>query len=694
MTKKKKKSPAASGKTTRKKTSPKKASSKKASKKTSPKKVSPKVSAKKVSKKAPKKAVSKKVARKKVAKKSAGNFNQTGPDTLQALWRNFPDLIFRLSTDGLILDYTAGEDMVLYTTPENFLGRELTSVLPEHVAGPTAEALAGARKTGAMTTMEYDLGGPEGRRYYEARLMPFGNEEIVCFVRDITRQKEAEERLNQREHLIRTILYNVPVILFATDNKGDFTFIDGKGLTDLAVKGDDILGENAFQAAAYSSQFVANIEKALQGESFTARVDDFADLVFEIYYSPLRGDDDQVNGVIGVASDITERSNLENQLRQSQKMEVAGRLAGGIAHDFNNLLTVIMLNTDTLLARHTIGDPTYNMIQVIDRAAERAATLTNRLLAFSRKQIVQPRVLELGKIFQELEGMLNQLIGEDIELSIGFGEGPFHVKADPGQIEQIFLNLAVNSRDAMPQGGRLAVKIENVYLSEEYARTLLDMEPGNYVMLAMSDTGHGMDKETVSHIFEPFFTTKEAGKGTGLGLSTVYGIVKQSKGHIDVSSEVGHGTIVQIYLPRAAEAEGDDVELAPPMPAPMGNETILLVEDQDDVRLSLRLILQRNKYTVLESREAEEAMVVCELHDGPIHLLITDVVLPGISGPELARMVNERRGDTQVLFISGYPDDAIEKHGLADAGMVMQKPFKPQQLVQTVREIFDNAAPE
>jgi len=389
---------------------------------------------------------------------------------------------------------------------------------------------------------------------------------------------------------------------------------------------------------------------------------------------------------------LEELERTQDQLVQAQKMEAIGRLAGGVAHDFNNLLTAIIGYSEFLLASFDHGDPRRKDVEEIKKAADQAAALTRQLLAFSRKQVLQLQVLDLNAIISNMEKMLRRLIGEDIELVTVLDPALGRVKADPGQIEQVLMNLAVNARDAMPQGGKLTIETMNAYLDEDYARRHVDVQPGPYVMLAVSDTGVGMDAGTQAHLFEPFFTTKQVGQGTGLGLSTVYGIVKQSNGHIWVYSEPGHGTTFKIYLPMVEEV----VELAEertPVAAisQTGVEAVLLVEDNDDVRDLARRVLLQHGYSVLEARDGEEALLICERHEGPVHLLVTDVVMPGgLSGRQLAERLAALYPGMKVLYMSGYTDNAIVHHGVLGPGMAfLQKPFSPDVLVCKVREVLD-----
>jgi PAS domain S-box-containing protein len=408
----------------------------------------------------------------------------------------------------------------------------------------------------------------------------------------------------------------------------------------------------------------------------------------------MHDDDGKPVRMIGAMLDITERKQLEEQLRQSQKMEVVGRLAGGIAHDFNNLLTVITGYSKLLLQRDMDEhDPLRKYVVEIDKAGERAAALTHQLLAFSRKQILQPEVLDLNVVIAEMDKMLQRLIGEDINLVTIPGKDLGWVKADPGQMEQVIVNLAVNARDAMPQGGKLTIETANVELDERYARQRAEVTSGPYVMLAVSDTGVGITEETLSHIFEPFFTTKEQGKGTGLGLATAYGIVKQSGGHLWVYSEVGRGTMFKVYLPRLGET-GVAVEPGSSRPGlPQGSETILLVEDEAGVRELILDVLTDRGYIVLEARDGNEALRLCEQHSSPIHLLLTDVVMPGgMNGRELAERLTSLHPELKVLYMSGYTDEAIIHHGVLDRGTIfLQKPFTPNALERKAREVLDMA---
>jgi two-component system, cell cycle sensor histidine kinase and response regulator CckA len=386
----------------------------------------------------------------------------------------------------------------------------------------------------------------------------------------------------------------------------------------------------------------------------------------------------------------TERRRLEEQLQQSQKMEAIGRLAGGVAHDFNNLLTIITGYSQFILDGMPADDSVRTHVNQIKEAGDRAASLTRQLLAFSRKQVLAPRMLDLNGVVGGIDQMLRRLIGEDIDLATVKFPGLWLVEADPGQIEQVIMNLVVNARDAMPHGGRLTIETANVDIDDSYPGRHPVVVPGQYVMLAVSDTGAGMTQEVKSRIFEPFFTTKGHGKGTGLGLSTVYGIVKQSGGYIWAYNEPGKGTTFKIYLP-VSEGDIEEAKRAEErVHATGGSETVLVVEDNDSVRNFVRSVLESKGFTLLQASGSEDALKMIENHAGPIHLLLTDVVMPRMSGPELAARLAPLHPEAKVLYMSGYTDNAIVHHGVLDPGThFLQKPFVPETLTRKIREVLD-----
>ena len=406
--------------------------------------------------------------------------------------------------------------------------------------------------------------------------------------------------------------------------------------------------------------------------------------------APVRDTRGEVSHFIATKQDVTERKTLEEHVRQAAKMEAIGRLAGGVAHDFNNLLTVINGYSELLLEKFGADGQASVYLTEVKDAGERAASLTRQLLAFSRRQVLAPQVLDLNAVVSNLEKMLRRLIGEDVKLRTVLDPSLGRVKADPGQIEQVLMNLAVNARDAMPSGGNLTIETGNVELDEDYARSHVTVKPGPHLMLAVSDSGVGMTAETIGHIFEPFFTTKEMGKGTGLGLATVYGIIKQSGGSIWAYSEVGQGTVFKIYLPIVSESPAAEGHANTETESASGSETILVVEDEKGLRSLIRLVLESTGYKVLEMEDGESALATCASYDGPIHLLLTDVVMPKMSGPLVAEKVTALRPDIKVIYMSGYTDDAVVQHGVLSHNMpFIQKPFSPITLRKKIREILD-----
>jgi PAS domain S-box-containing protein len=431
--------------------------------------------------------------------------------------------------------------------------------------------------------------------------------------------------------------------------------------------------------------------EALRGVEVTRRRKDGTSVNVSLSVAPLHDAAGRVTGILSIAADVTELRQLEGQYRQAQKMEAVGRLAGGIAHDFNNLLTAIIGTTSLVLEDLGLESRARLDIQEIEKAAKRAAGLTRQLLIFSRQQVLEPRALDLNALVANLEKMLHRLIGEDIELRTKPAAALGAVRADPGQLEQAIVNLVVNARDAMPQGGRLTIETAEVELDRSYVAGHVPTQPGPYVLLAISDTGVGMDGATKARLFEPFFTTKEPGRGTGLGLATVYGIVKQSGGYVWAYSELGHGTTFKIYLPRVAETpEAPESTTGTPTPA-RGSETVLVVEDQEEVRKLTKRVLQARGYTVLTARNGAEALEIVGQHPTRIHLMVTDVVMPGMNGRELAQLACAKRSDLKVLYVSGYTGEAVLQHRLLEPGVAfLQKPFTPDVLARKTREVLDD----
>jgi len=509
-------------------------------------------------------------------------------------------------------------------------------------------------------------------------------------------QARAQEQLRQSEARYRTLVDGVRDVIFALAPDGTIASLNPAFETITGFPRDEWLGR-PFEQLVHSDDLPLALELlsgVARGEprpvnQFRIRTRKGDYRMGEFAATP-QYREGQLASILGIGRDVTERLSLEQQLRQAQKMEAVGRLAGGVAHDFNNILTAITGYADLLLEDLGTTDRRRDDIAEIRKAAERAAGLTRQLLAFSRQQVMQVRVLDLNDVVADTQNMLGRLLGEDIALVTRLDPALGAVKADPGQLEQVIMNLAVNARDAMPGGGKLTIETANAELDDTYVREHFPARPGSYVMLAVSDTGTGMSDEVQSHLFEPFFTTKEKGKGTGLGLATVYGIVKQSGGYIWVYTEPGHGTTFKIYLPRVAGAPAQRASGPKASPVGAGTETVLLAEDEAAVRAVARHALERQGYTVLEASSGEAALDLAERHSGRIHLLLTDVIMPGMNGRALALRLSELRPDLRVVYMSGYTEEAITRHGVLEPGLTyVQKPFTPEGLARKVREVLD-----
>jgi PAS domain S-box-containing protein len=528
---------------------------------------------------------------------------------------------------------------------------------------------------------------------------------MVASLVDVTELRRTTEALKVSEERFRALTEHAADATAVVDARGRVLYGSPAARRMLGYEAGELLDSDIFELvhpadlAAVQASLRSVLEKPDVSVSIEVRLRN-RDGSWILNRGTLRNllDHPAVGGIVINARDVTEARHLEQQLLQAQKMEAVGRLAGGVAHDFNNLLTSIQGHADFLLNDVDPADPLHGDVQEIMRAAERATALTRQLLAFSRKQVLQPRVLDLGEVLGGMERLLVRLIGEDVELRIAVEERLGAVRADAGQLEQVILNMAVNARDAMPTGGTITIGVANARAVE--ARVDADGggegERGDAgVAMTISDTGSGMPPEVTERIFEPFFTTKESGKGTGLGLSTVYGIVQQSGGHVHVDSEVGVGTTFRIWLPRVDEAPDSPARPAPRLAPLVGRgEKILLVEDEDGVRSLARRTLTRLGYRVLEARNAGEALLTCERLEGPLELILTDVVMPQMSGRELVDRLREVRDDFRVLFMSGYTDDRIVQHGVASGqDRLLEKPFTPDALGRAVRDTLDGPRP-
>jgi two-component system cell cycle sensor histidine kinase/response regulator CckA len=624
---------------------------------------------------------------------------------LLSLIENTPDSIFSVDRDLRLITFNSP----FAESFQSVFGHPLKAGLTPEELVPPREAslwreLYGAALRGERFVVPYQLSMRGEEHHFELSFNPIQSDGqisgVSVFARDITERRRAEAAAEETERRYREILENVNLMAVMLNFDGTISFcnrflakqtgwltseLEGRNwFATLIPPEDKPRREEEFSRALNQSHMSPNAEGVILTRNGGRRT-----ILWD--HTLLKGPEGQVSGIASLGRDVTEMRTLEEQLRQSQKMESVGRLAGGIAHDFNNLLTAINGYSEILLMDLKGRDPGYQTAKEILTAGEKAAGLIRQLLAFSRKQMLQPRIFDLNQLIQEHTKMLFRLIGEDIELIAKLSPDLHQVKADPGQIEQVIINLAVNARDAMPVGGTLLIETNNVELDQEYARQHVSVIPGPYILLAVSDTGIGMDSGTLSHIFEPFFTTKEKGKGTGLGLSTVYGIVQQSGGHIGVYAEPGKGATFKIYLPAVLDESHPEISPRPIPESARGWETILVVEDERIVRNLACLSLQKKGYHVLQAANAEEALNLINQPDTTLHLLITDVVMPQISGRELAEKVRLLRPEVKILYMSGYTRNAIVHHGVLDPGLeFIPKPFSPSSLSRLVREILDS----
>ncbi len=626
-------------------------------------------------------------------------------ERLATIVESSDDAILSKDLDGRVTSWNAGAERMYGYAAAEAIGRHVSFIVPpdrrEELSGLMGRVARGER-VGRLETIRVRKDGRRVEVSISIAPMKDGGGRVVgasTIARDITERKATERELRESEERYRDLVENALDIIYTQDLEGNYTSLNRAGEQITGYTREEALRMNVADVVApecldkarrmISAKLASDTETVYDLEIVTK---DGRRVALEVN-SRLIYQDGAPIGVQGIARDLTERKRLEEQFRQAQKMEAVGRLAGGVAHDFNNLLTVINGYSDITIGRLPAEDPLRSHVEEVRKAGERAAGLTRQLLAFSRKQVLQPEVIDLNEVVRETEKMLRRLIGEDIVLRVALGPGLGSVEADPGQVEQVLMNLAVNARDAMPRGGKLTIGTENVHLDEGYAARHVSVAPGRYVMLAVSDTGAGMDEETRARIFEPFFTTKGKGKGTGLGLSTVYGIVKQSGGHIWVYSEAGRGTTFKIYLPRVDAGAREHRPAAESAEGLTGTETILLAEDDELVRSMTRIILSDYGYRVLAAENGAAAISIFESTEEPIHLLLTDVVMPGISGRELADRLTRLRPETKVLYMSGYTDDAIVHHGVLEEGVnFLQKPFTPDALVCRVRDVLGNPA--
>lgn len=610
-----------------------------------------------------------------------------------------------LHDKGVLVDINFAFAKMLGYEIEEILGKNLLDILilPGNRDIALKKAVAGynkpyeilaQRKDGTVLPVEM-----ESREvHYQDAI--FG----VTSIKDITERKKAEDILRESEEKYRSLVENVPDIIYTIDKNGHFTSINEYGLKLLGYQQDELIGQHIVKVIhpddvemtlQVSEKAVFSKKQKPHDHMFRLLTRDRRSIWISVNSRMIFDENGNFLQEQGVARDITEHKKLEEKFYQSQKLDAIGKLAGGVAHDFNNLLTVICGYTDIILSSLETDNTLRDAVQEIKQAGKRAALLIDQLLSFSRKQIRQPKVLNLNNLVMNTEKMLQRLIGDDIELVTFWDKDLWNIKADPGQMEQIILNLAINARDAMPEGGKLTIETGNVYLDSKY-NPLLEVNPGNYAMIAISDTGSGMDQEVIPHIFEPFFTTKEKGKGTGLGLSTVYGIVKQSEGYIFAYSEVDKGTILKIYFPRLEEAQlewaGETTNEESSIAEHFGgSETILLAEDDKLVCNFIKRILEKYGYIVLTAHNGEEALQTAKDYQKNVQFLVTDVVMPKMSGKELAEKLTNHYPQMKVLFLSGYAENTIVHHGVLDEGInFLQKPFSTESLLRRIRKSLDD----
>ena len=660
------------------------------------------------------------------------------PD-FRALFESAPGLYLVLPPELTIVAVSDAYARATMTRREDIVGRGLFDVFPDNPDDPGATGTANlrasldrvleSRAADTMAVQKYDIRKPESEggafeeRYWSPRNSPVLGaagevayvihevEDVTDFVR-LKQQGAAERKVTeelrsnaarmeatlQATARYRALMEQANDAILILDLSGTILEANRESERLFGLPRARIVGRNYDDFVVPEERADSASRRGLVGSEGTIRVPNRhmersggTVVTVDVSGSLVRlGDESRV---LAILRDVSERQRLEAQLLQSQKMESVGRLAGGVAHDFNNLLGVITGYGDLLLHEIGPGHPSHRRVVEIRKAADRAASLTRQLLAFSRKQVLQLRVLDLNAVVAGIEPMLRRLIGEHIALITALDNGVGRVKADLGQMEQVIANLAVNARDAMPRGGKLLIETGNVELDAVYAATRADARPGPHVMLAVSDTGHGMDAEVLGHMFEPFYTTKAPGLGTGLGLATVYGIVRQLGGQVMVYSEVERGTSFKIYLPRL-EAAADQLQVAAAAgPPPGGTETVLLVEDEPALRVLVEEILTKGGYHVLQNEKPEAALALAASHGGAIDLVLTDVIMPNMSGRQMADALRLERPRIRVLFMSGYTDDAISHHGILEPGThFLEKPFTADGLLRKIREVLEAEA--
>ncbi|NOY77150.1 MAG: PAS domain S-box protein [Calditrichaeota bacterium] len=623
-------------------------------------------------------------------------------DKLSNILYTVSDGIISVNRENKIIVFNKGAERIFGYDHTEMLGKDIRSLVPDTLKEKVLRVLGSIFQGDASTPLLKKQFEVQGRRKngdifpieISVSKLVMGDEIIITAVlRDISERKRIESQLRKLSQVVE----QSPLSVMITDRAGTIEYVNPAFTQITGYSAEEVIGKNP--KILQSGKTTPNIYKTMwdrvaSGEIWQGELLDRKKSGQEYWalslISPIKNKDGLITHYLGIQEDITRQKKLEEQLFQAQKMESIGRLAGGVAHDFNNLLTPILAYSQFLIPEFSEGDPIREDLEQIRNAGERAARLTRQLLAFSRKQILKLEVLNINEIVGESEKMFRRVIGEDIDFVTILDPELGFTKIDPGQFEQILMNLIINARDAMPQGGKIILETLNVELDENYTQQHAQVHPGSYVMLGVSDNGMGMDAETQARIFEPFFTTKEKGKGTGLGLATVYGIVKQSGGYIWVYSEPGKGTTFKIYFPRVREDASEFPAKEILIDTFQGNENILVVEDEEVVRRSAIKILTKYGYNVFEASNAGEALLIAEQLDEPIHLLLTDVIMPKMSGVQLASRLMELQPQMAVLYMSGYTDNAIVHHGVLDSDKeFLEKPFTPETLTRKVREVLE-----
>jgi len=629
-------------------------------------------------------------------------------ELLRKAVENSGEVVFMTDPDGIITWLNPEFTRLYGYSADEVIGKATPRILKSDTQPPeTYQRLWQCMMEGKTLHIEFENRTKTGSLVaVEASVNPILDETgaimgFLAIQRDISERKKIEAKLHESEERYRTMVRTSPDSIIMTALNGTVLFCNDRACELSGYAADaDLIGRNVVDLVVPEERPRAReiFQRLVEGESvssteFTLLSKSGHRLHGELSASLLRSRDGEPSGFLSIVRDITERKRLEAQFLHAQKMEAVGRLAGGVAHDFNNLLTVILGYSDLLLRESSLDAKTRLDISEIHKAGERASEMTRQLLAFSRKQVMQPKVLDLNLLLQGTETILRRLIGEDIELRLVTDPQLGCIKADPSQIEQILLNLAVNSRDAMPDGGILTIQTANECVDRESSYTGFAVNPGDYVRLSVSDTGIGMGQETLTHIFEPFFTTKEFDKSIGMGMSTVYGIIKQSGGEISVASQPGRGTTVTIHFPRVDSTDRTKEFPRQEDSSYIGRETLLLVEDEKEIRAMMSRALRDCGYGVLEATNGLEALQLFVERPGDIQLLVTDLIMPQLGGKDLAREVLSIRRDIKVLYISGYAEDLVSLPDTAGrSGAVLQKPFTPAALSRKVREILDEPA--